>query len=137
MNKFKHINDASLCPTESQHVEYAEVYRATKNSDILSVNDFLPWNVEYANQKKTFKHHFRQPNYGMSVFTKLDSLKNTIEIYPTLKESIKAYAKGFTTIKRGISLKENNAHHVDYFLYDYECNSPKDDFSIIEVRDND
>lgn len=123
-----------IWPDESQHVEYAEVYRAIKSVDVLNIEDFLPWNVEHSNQMKTFRKLFHQPSYGLSVFTDLDSLKNTIEHVPALNDSTNAYAKGFTTIKRGISLKENDRHHVEYFLYDYEYNSPKDDFLIVEVR---
>lgn len=134
MGKFKHIDNDDLCPKESQHVEYAEVYRAVKSIDVLKIEDFLPWNVEFANQRRTFKKTFKQPEYGMSIFTDLESLNRTVEKFNALNESTKAYAKGFTTIKRGISLKENKSHHVEYFLYDYEYNSPKDDFSIVEVR---
>ena len=43
-----------LWPDESLHCKYDEVYRATKSSDVLRISDFLPWNVEHANQKKTF-----------------------------------------------------------------------------------
>ena len=53
-----------------------------------------------------------------------------------MNDSINAYAKGFTSIKRGISFKEDSKHHVEYFLYDYENNSPKDDFIIVEVREH-
>lgn len=34
-------------------------------------------------------------------------------------------------------MEENKQHHVEYFLYDYENNSPKDDFVIVEVRKED
>ncbi len=122
-----------LWPDESLHVEYAEVYRATKSRDVLKVEDFLPWNVEYHNQEETFKGQFNQPSYGMSVFTDLESLKRLVEKYPSMKAKMNAYAKGFTSISRGVSLKEDKKHHVEYFLYDYENNSPKDDFSVIEV----
>ena len=108
MSKFKHIDNEDMCPYESQHVEYSEVYRATKNSAELKVEDFLPWNVEHANQMKTFKKQFKQPEYGLSVFTDLVSLKTKVASVPALGESTKAYAKGFTTIKRGISLKEKS-----------------------------
>ena len=134
LTRFRHIEIEDLCPKENQHVEYKEVYRAIKNITELKVEDFLPWNVEYANQRKTFKNQFKQPEYGMSVFTDLDSLKKTVARFPGLDEKTKAFAKGFTTIKRGISLKESDQHHVDYFLYDYENNSPKDDFRIVEVK---
>jgi len=40
-----------MWPDESQHFEYAEVYRAVKSIDVLRVGDFLPWNIEHANQK--------------------------------------------------------------------------------------
>lgn len=133
MSKFKHIDNEAMYPDESQHVAYDEVYRATKNVGKLDIEDFLPWNVEHPNQKKTFKKLFKQPEYGMSVFTDLETLKRVVAKYPSLDASTNAYAKGFTTIKRGISLEENK-HHVDYFLYDYVDNSPKDDFEIVEVR---
>lgn len=123
-----------MYPKESQHVEHAEVYRATKSSDCLKVDDFLPSNIEYKNQRDTFRGQINQPFYSVSVFTDLDSLKKKVESFPALDGKIGAYAKGFTTIKRGISFKENSDHHVNYFLYDYENNSPKDDFQIIEVR---
>lgn len=133
--EFKHIDNRDMFPDEGQHIEYSEVYRAVKSIDILGVQDFLPWNIEHANQKKTFKKQFKQPAYGMSVFTELAALKDKVSKIPSLNESTNAYAKGFTTIKRGISLKEDYNHHVEYFLYDYECNSPKDDFRIVEVRE--
>lgn len=133
VGKFKHMPE-EIWPDESEHVEYAEVYRAAKHTNALEVDDFLPWNIEHANQMKTFKKLFHQPSYGLSVFTDLEALKNTVENVPTLNDSTNVYAKGFTTIKRGVSLKENKKHHVEYFLYDYEFNSPKDDFMIVEVR---
>ena len=46
-------------PDENSHVEYKEVYRGIKNIDTLSVDDFLPWNVEFENRKKTFKNEFK------------------------------------------------------------------------------
>ena len=131
--EFKHIDNRDMWPNVSQHVEYAEVYRAVKSIEALNVQDFLPWNVEHANQKKTFKKQFKQPEYGLSVFTELEALKHTVASIPTLNESTNAFARGFTTINRGISFKENYKHHVEYFLYDYEYNSPKDDFEIVEV----
>lgn len=134
MGKFKYMPE-EIWPDDSQHVDYAEVYRAVKSTDILKIEDFLPWNVEHPNQMRTFKNLFNQPKYGMSVFTDLDALRNTLVRYPALNDKTYAYARGFTTIKRGISLKENKQHHVEYFLYDYENNSPKDDFSIFEVRE--
>lgn len=123
-----------MWPDEKQHVEYTEVYRATHSTDDLKVEDFLPWNIEHPNQKKTFKNLFKQPEYGMSTYTDLESLKCVVEKFPKLDSATNAYAKGFTSIKRGISLKENSQHHVEYFLFDYEENSPKDDFKIAEVR---
>lgn len=92
------------------------------------------WNIEHPNQMKTFKKLFHQPSYGLSIFTDLKALKNTVEKVPSLNETTVAYAKGFSTIARGISLKENAKHHVEYFWYDYEFNSPKADFGIVEVR---
>ena len=134
MSRFLHIDNDDMCPDESQHVEYAEVYRATKNIDVLKVEDFLPWNIEHANQRKTFKNQFKQPEYGLSVFTDLSTLKKKVNSIPSLDASTNSYARGFTTIKRGISLKEKN-HHVEYFLYDYLENSPKVYFRIVEVRE--
>lgn len=136
MQEFKHI-PKKIWPVESQHVEYKVVYRGTHNSEELKIEDFLPWNVEHRNQKKTFKKLFKQPEYGMSTYTDLDTLKSVVEKFPKLDNVTKAYAKGFTSIKRGISLEENKQHHVEYFLYDYENNSPKDDFVIVEVRKED
>lgn len=133
MIQFKHIPE-NLWPNEEQHVEYTEVYRATHSTDELKIEDFLPWNIEHTNQKKMFKTLFKQPEYGMSIYTNLDSLKQVVEKFPKLNNTTNAYAKGFTSIKRGISCKENSQHHVEYFLFDYEENSPKDDFKIVEVR---
>ncbi len=133
MTKFKHIENEDICPKEEQHVEYAEVYRAVKNDKALSNYDFLPWNVEHPNKMKTFKNLCnKQSSYGLSVYTDLLELKRTVSRFPALREETKAYARGYTTIKRGISLKEDKHHHVEYFLYDYELNSPKDDFCIAE-----
>lgn len=134
MRSFKHIDNEDFYPKEYEHVEYSEVFRATKNINDLSVIDFLPSSIEYANQFKTFTRKFVQSDYSVSVFTDLDALKATVKRFPSLDAKTKAYAKGFTTINRGISHKENSNHHVNYFLYDYELNSPKNDFSVIEVR---
>lgn len=133
MEQFKHI-PKDLWPDECLHFEHDEVYRATESSDILRITDFLPWNVEHSNQKKTFRRLFKQPEYGLSLFTNLDSLKNTVSKLPALNAKTKAFAKGFTSINRGVSTRENKVHHVEYYLYDYENNSPKDDFKICEVR---
>lgn len=135
MKTFKHIDNESMYPDECQHVEHSEVYRAVKHTSVLAVDDFLPWNVEYVNQKRTYKNQFEQGHYGMSLFTDMDSLLRILNKCPALNEKTNAFAKGFTTIRRGVSLKANKNHHVEYFLYDYENNSPKDDFQIIEVRD--
>lgn len=134
MNNFKHISDPAFYPKECDHFDHPVVYRAVKNTDVLCVSDFLPSSIENLNQLKTFKRKLVQSDYSVSVFTDLDALKKTVTKYPSLDAKTKAYAKGFTTIDRGISYKENSDHHVNYFLYDYELNSPKDDFSVIEVR---
>ncbi len=134
MKMFKHIDDISKYPKKTQHVDHTEVYRAVRSIDELKVEDFLPWNVEHANQRRTFQKYFKPGDYGVSLFTDLDTLKQRVIAIPSLNKRTNAYAKGFTTIHRGISLEESADHHVDYFLYDYENNSPKDDFCIIEVR---
>ncbi|MGN0906858.1 MAG: hypothetical protein ACI4NM_06900 [Bullifex sp.] len=133
MGKFEYMPE-EVWPDETEHIEYSEVYRAIKNSDTLEITDFLPWIIEHSDQKRLFRKTFQQPEYGMSVFTDLNSLKNTVMKIPALNRTTNGYAKGFTTIERGISTKENAKHHVDYFLYDYLNNSPKDDFIIWEVR---
>lgn len=133
MQEFKHI-PRELWPDIRDHVEYEEVYRATKSKDVLTVDDFLPWNIEYSNQKKTFKNLFKQPEYGMSVFTEYSALMSVLSRYPSLDRKTQSISKGRTSIIRGISTRENTNKHVDYFLYDYLNNSPKDDFEMIEVR---
>lgn len=70
----------------------------------------------------------------MSVFTELDDLKKVVNRFPAMGETIKSFSKGFTSLNRGVSPKEDKSHHVEYYLFDYENNSPKDDFEIIEVR---
>ena len=124
-----------LWPDEAEHVDYDPVYRATKNINQLTVEDFLPWNVEHKNQKRTFKNLFKKPEYGMSVFTNLGALEETLEKVPSLNRKIRSISKGRTSLARGISTKENEKHHVEYFLYDYINNSPKDDFEICIIRD--
>lgn len=66
----------------------------------------------------------------MSVFTNIDSLILKLQRIPALRNKIKTISRGRTSIKRGISTAENNDHHVEYYLYDYLNNSPKDDFDI-------
>ena len=132
--RFVHMPDA-LWPGDDEHIDYEPVFRGTKSTDYLKIDDFLPSNIEYENQKKTFKNLFQRPNYGVSVFTALASLEETIAKFPALQKSIKSISKGRTTIVRGISTKENEKHHIDYYLYDYLNNSPKEDFEIEKVRD--
>lgn len=123
----------AIWPSENDNVEYSTVYRATKSVELLKVDDFLPWNIEHKNQMKRFRNLFEQHNYGLSVFTDLKTLKKTVNRYPALKETTASFSIGFTSLKRGVSLKEDDNHHVEYFLFDYINNSPKDDFEIIEV----
>ena len=61
MDKFKHM-PKEFWPNECDHIEYSEVYRATKHANELKVDDFLPWNIEHHNQMKTFKN---QCNYSV------------------------------------------------------------------------
>lgn len=82
---------------------------------------------------KTFRNLFEMHNYGMSVFTELKDLKRIVSRFPAIGETTKSFSKGFTSLRRGVSPKEDKSHHVEYYLFDYELNSPKDDFEIIEV----
>lgn len=61
MGKFKHMPEA-VWPKENEHIGYDEVYRAVHSREELSVSDFLPWNIEYKNQKKTFGRLFLSPS---------------------------------------------------------------------------
>ena len=129
MKEFVHIPRESW-PKEEEHVEYNTVYRATQNVIELAIEDFLPWNIEHKNQMKTFKNQFNRNQYGMSVFTNLESLISMIQMLPSLKMKTRTISVGHTSLERGISTKEDKKHHVEYYLYDYINNSPKDDFSI-------
>lgn len=134
MDEFKYI-PKEFWPKSTEHIDYAEVYRASMSVDVVKIEDFVPSNIEHKNQKKTFKNTFEQSEFSVSLSTSLDSLKKTVSKFPSMSNRIKAYAKGKTSIKRGISTEENPVtNHVNYFLYDYIDNSPKDDFQIIEVR---
>ena len=46
MDIFKHM-PSELWPNECDHVEYSEVYKATKHANELGVDDFIPWNIEH------------------------------------------------------------------------------------------
>lgn len=129
MRQFINIPQA-FWPKEDEHIEYDSVYRAVKSESELTIDDFLPWNIEYANQEKTFKGQFAKPNYGMSVFTDMKSLLSKIHNIPSLRKKTKSIAIGRTSIEKGISTRENQEHHVEYYLYDYINNSPKEDFEI-------
>ncbi len=133
MKEFKYI-PKNFWPSVEEHVQYETVYRGVKSINQLQVEDFLPWDIENPNQMKKFKNMFKQPFFGTSIYTNLDSLRKTVCKYPALNSKIKAYAVGFTTIEKGISTREDSNHHVDYYLYDYVNNSPKNDFNILEVR---
>ena len=110
--------------------EFQEVFRGTSNISVLDKTDFLPTFVEYRNQKKLWKNQFNNSSYySVSLFTSLDKLKEKTKMI----KRIKSYSKGFTTIKRGISIL-NSDSHIDYFLYDYDNNNPYLDFVIIEVK---
>ena len=122
-------------PMESEHVEHQCVYRATKSTDILKVEDFLPSVIENPYMLETFgKLVNKQELYGVSLFTDLDALKEMLKKKVSLDRKINSFSKGFTTITKGISTKANSHCHLEYYLYDYENNNPKDDFEIIEVR---
>ena len=133
MNEFKYI-PKEFWPSVEEHIQHETVYRGVKSTNILHVDDFLPWNIENSNQMKKFNGLFKQPYFGTSVFTNLENLRSVVKNFPALGTKIKAYAVGFTSIEKGISKKENLNNHVDYYLYDYINNSPKDDFNILEVR---
>lgn len=135
MSDFKHIPE-ELWPREEEHVDYEPVYRAVMNDDVLKVDDFLPSIIEYKNQRRSFKNLVENDRsvYGVSVFTKLKNLNETLSLYSAFRKKTKAIAIGRTTLIRGVSTRESEKHHVDYYLYDYEKNSPKDDFEIFELR---
>lgn len=136
VGEFKYI-PREFWPNAAEHIDYTEVYRASMSIDALKIEDFVPSNIEHKNQRKTFKNTFEQPEFSVSLSTDLDSLKKIVSKFPSMNKRIKSYSRGKTSISRGISTKENPAtHHVNYFLYDYIDNSPKDDFEIIEVRGN-
>ena len=85
---------SELWPNECDHVEYSEVYKATKHANELGVDDFLPWNIEHHNQMKTFKNQFEKPRYGLSLFTNLESLKNKVDSLPVLNQCSQLKTKG-------------------------------------------
>ena len=57
MDIFKHM-PSELWPNECDHVEYSEVYKATKHANELGVDEFVPWNIGDQNQMETFKDRF-------------------------------------------------------------------------------
>lgn len=128
MRKFKDIPE-DKAPHENEHVAYNEVYRGTVSIDKLCVDDFVPSYILYKNQMRTFGK-LCKADYSVSLFTNLEKLKEKVKNI----NSIKSYSKGYTNIKRGISTKESEENHVNYYLYDYLTNSPCDDFEIIEVK---
>ena len=125
-------------PMKSEHVEYQCVFRATKSTEVPAIEDFLPWIIEHQHKIELFrpvvKPECKQHMFGVSLFTDLPSLKEKVRAVPDLNRKTRSYSKGFTSIIRGISTKEDNGHHVEYYLYDYENNSPCHDFDVIEVR---
>lgn len=132
MSDFKDVPD-KYCPDKSEHIKYNTIFRGIVHLDKLDYTDFLPSHIQYERQRKTFKNLFNSSSdYSCSLFTELDTLKISVSQIRRLR----GYAQGFTDIKRGVSCKENRDHHVDYFLYDYENNSPCDDFKVIEEKDN-
>ena len=118
-------------PNENEHITYDVVYRATKHTVNLTYEDFIPSNIENENAMDTFKK-FQKSDYSVSLFTDLEVLKSKT----SFSKKYNSYSKGFTSNKRGISTRESESKHVNYYLYDYIENSPCDDFSVIEVIDN-
>lgn len=135
MSKFIHIPD-QYEPFIKSHHDYRPVYRAVENVTTLDYTDFLPSIIENQDSSSNFDGVINdkdQPlnKYSTSVFTDIDMLKKKIEQVPILKKKKKAIAEGFTTNSRGVSTKKKDGH-VNYYLYDYMNNSPKDDFKICE-----
>ena len=120
-------------PLESEHVQYDIVYRAMYNQDCDDINNFLPTYIERNYKPESFFDKDQQ-KFSLSVFTNEEDLITTIR--PIYKTWIKvtALAKGKTDIEKGISTSSDKGH-VNYYLYDYLNNSPKNDFQYLKDID--
>lgn len=132
LSKFIDDIPTDFQPKESEHKDINEAYRGTINTDDLNVVDFLPSFIECGNRRKQWGKS--RSFFSVSLFSNEEDLKNNIQSIPTLNNKIKSISKGYTTLKRGISVLSDNSTHIDYFLYDHKNNNPYSDFNIIERR---
>ena len=123
-------------PSESEHVDYPEVYRFVKNVDFDS-SSFQPYIVEHPSIKAKFvSNQVGKGIYGVSLFVSLSAARKAFFASGNIQKNTMGLAKGFTSISRGISTRANQEGHLDYFLYDYIGNSPAEDF-VFEIKNQD
>lgn len=117
-------------PDDEEFVSYNCVYRLIKFPDRIIPQDFFPSHADEdgsLNSKKLAS--IKKPNKGNYSLSLNIELKNLDGL--SLKLTFKGVAKGYTDLKRGISLSASASGHINYFLYDYINNNPSPDFIVV------
>lgn len=121
--QFIHIPDELWGKIENENKEqHDRVYRLVKNID-LTYKDFLPTNVEHP-ERENFN---TLSSFSVSLFSNRNSL-DSLRQRPTFKSFYVALGK--TDINKGVCSIADSKGHINYYLYDYEYNSPCSDFEV-------
>ena len=104
------------------------VFRALYSNEI-TVGDFIPSIFDMRATRKKGYNPDSPGSYSVSLFPSLDVYRLKCDASKGFRTSHPAVAVGKTSLLRGYSCRDNDIH-VSYFLYDYEDNSPAEDFKI-------
>lgn len=119
-------------PDLKEHQDFPIAFRATRSTDSLKKEDFLPSFIENPNKTKIWKDL-----YSMSLFKEEKELNEKLLSVPTLSKKTKSISIGFTCANRGVSiLTRKSTGHISYFLFDSYNNNPYPDFKIHKVIEN-
>lgn len=123
-------------PDETEHVDHFEVIRALVDNK-CNVNSFLPTFLEPGRINSLNFDPNNPESYSLSLFKSVEDLNTATRAFKSFWKTHKGYGIGFTSLKRGISLKENaDTGHIAYFLRDAFNNNPCIDFKCLKEDNN-
>lgn len=134
--KFVDSIPPKFIPDESEHVNHFNVVRALINNE-CNTQSFLPTFLEPGRTNAAFFNPEDPESYSLSLYRSVEELNKATRPIKSFWKKHKGYAIGFTSLKRGISLEINNeTGHISYFLQDAYNNNPSEDFSYLEINEN-
>lgn len=118
-------------PEETEHVDHFRVVRALIDNK-CNIRSFLPTFLEPGRANSISFNPDDPESYSLSLYKTIDDLNNATRAFKSFWKTHKGYGIGFTSLNRGISLKEDvNTGHIAYYIADTYNNNPCDDFECL------